>query len=215
MVVDDHKLVREGLIRSMSQVNGIRVIAEAENGREAIDILSKRKLDVIILDLNMPLLSGLETLKKIRELGIKVKIIILTAYPNKGNIMKAMKFGANGFVSKDIAFTNFIDIINKVYKDESFLEPELSNFIYEKDNLNLDKSNNYSKIELLSAREYEILELISFGYSNMEIGKKIFISEKTVKNHITSLYNKIQVSNRTEAVIFCYENEIREIGLKN
>lgn len=213
IIIEDHKLVRQGLIKSIEGIRGLRVIAEGGNGLEAIELLSKYKADIILLDINMPLLDGLETLKKIKELGIKVKIIIVTAYPSKTNIMKAMKFGANGFITKNIDFAYLIRVIEKVYNNENHLEPSLVKFLHQdKDDIETEKNNVWSMIETLSPREYEILELISLGYSNIKIGEMLFISEKTVKNHITNIYYKIKVKSRSEAVIFCYENKIREVG---
>lgn len=211
MIVDDHKLLRQGIKELISKTNGVRVIAEASNGIEAIDILSNVKPDIILLDINMPLLNGIETLKQIKSsVGFKVKIIILTSYPSKNNIIRAIKFGANGFVTKDESFTKLLEVIKDVNNNKNYLAPSLTKFLYERGDKSIKDKESLSKIELLSSREYEILEFISLGYSNIEIAKALFISEKTVKNHITNIYSKIEVDNRVQAVIFCYENKIRE-----
>lgn len=207
LVVDDHKLVRQGLISLINSVKGFKVIGEANDGVEAIDILLKCKPQIMLLDINMPLLDGIETLKKIRELGLKVKIIIITESPNKRNIIRAIKYGANGFVTKNNDFKDILGVIKEVVNNKKILDPPLIKFIYEKEDIDL-KGEDITKIESLSPREYEILELIALGDSNATISEKLFISEKTVKNHITNVYNKIQVVNRVEAVIFCYENKI-------
>lgn len=207
LVVDDHQLVRQGLIGLIENVNGFKVVGQVENGIEAINFLSKYEVDIVLLDINMPLLDGIETLKKIRSRGMKIKIIIITGFANKKNIIQAIKYGANGFMTKNSDFKNIEEIINNVNNNKNFLDPSLTKFLYEKESIDL-KGIDISKINLLSPREYEILELIACGDSNIKISKKLYISEKTVKNHITSIYNKIQVNNRVEAVIFSYENGI-------
>lgn len=213
VLVDDHRLIRQGIRELIDKTDGLRVVAEASNGEEAINILlSKKNIDIVLLDINMPIIDGIETLKEIRRLfGFKVKVIILTTYHSKNNVIQAIKFRANGFVTKDEDFLNLLRIIKNVYKNKNYLDKYTKKILHQSQDTSFKEIKDLYKIKLLSSREYEILELIATGYSNIEIAKELFISEKTVKNHITSIYNKIEVDNRVKAVIFCYKNKIVEI----
>lgn len=213
ILVDDHRLIRQGMRELIDKTDELKVIAEASNGEEAIGILSsKQNIDIVLLDINMPIIDGIETLKEIRRLfGFKVKVIILTTYPSKNNIIQAIKFRANGFVTKDEDFLNLLKIIKNVYNNKNYLDKYTEKILHQRQDTSFKEIKDLYKIKLLSSREYEILELIATGYSNIEISKELFISEKTVKNHITSIYNKIEVDSRVKAVIFCYENKIIEI----
>lgn len=207
LIVDDHKLVRQGLVALMEKVCEFEIVGEVGNGSEAIDLLLKSKTHVILLDINMPLSDGIETLKKIRAMDIDVKIIILADYPNEKDMIRSIKYGANGFLVKNDNFKKMVEVIKDVNDNRGSLDLCRIKDKDVQEDINLKEKDIY-KINLLSTREYEILELIASGNNNREIGKKLFLSEKTIKNHITSIYRKIKVVNRVEAVIFCYENKI-------
>lgn len=211
MIVDDHSLMRAGLRKIIEETNDIKIIYEAKNGQEAIEIVSVRAPDVILLDINMPRLNGLETLRRIKDLGIKSKIIILSSYTSKNYIIEAIKIGADAYISKNIDTSTLIDVIRDVNRGKNYLQPSLQKILNQ--NLNKDYSNDVAinKIELLSKREYEILYLLAIGYNNQEIGRELYISEKTVKNHITNVYKKLDVKDRVQAVIFAYVNQIIDL----
>ena len=207
MIVDDHRLVREGVKKILESYKGIKVVSEAENGVEALKMIPSIKPDIILLDIKMPKLNGLDTLKRIKDFDNSSKIIILSAYSNKEYIIDAIKRGANGYLLKSCTSENLIQAINRVNRNSSYLQPSLVKVLRE-----VNKKDYIEpvidKLSLLSNREYEILYLIAKGYNNMEIGLELFISEKTVKNHITNIYKKIDVKNRVQAVIFSYECEL-------
>ncbi|MBC8589528.1 response regulator [Wansuia hejianensis] len=211
MIVDDHSLMRAGLRKIIEETNDIKIIYEAKNGQEAIEIVSVRAPDIILLDINMPRLNGLETLRRIKDLGIKSKIIILSSYTSKNYIIEAIKIGADAYISKNIDTSTLIDVIRDVNRGKNYLQPSLQKILNQ--NLNKDHSNDVAinKIELLSKREYEILYLLAIGYNNQEIGRELYISEKTVKNHITNVYKKLDVKDRVQAVIFAYVNQIIDL----
>lgn len=208
MIVDNHRLFREGIKRILSDTEDIIVVAEASDGETAIANANIYSPDIILLEIVLPYMNGIDTLSEMKDQGIKSKIIILSAQSNKKNIIASMKLGANGFITKDNNGENLIDIIRKVYSGESYLQPSLGKILRENIEDEILDSTDVGKIESLSTREYEILILIASGYNNKAIGKELFISEKTVKNHITSIFKKLEVEDRVQAVIFAYTNEI-------
>ncbi|NLY46296.1 MAG: response regulator transcription factor [Tissierella sp.] len=208
MIVDDHRLFREGIKKILSDTKDIVVVGEASDGESAIMNMDIYNPDIILLDIVMPHMNGIETLSKIKDLGIKSKVIILSAYSNKKNIIESIKIGANGFITKDNDSESLINVIRNVYSGETYLQPSLGKILRENIGEEFPNDIDIEKIETLSKREYEILTLIANGYNNKAIGKELFISEKTVKNHITSIFKKIEVEDRVQAVIFAYTNEI-------
>jgi DNA-binding NarL/FixJ family response regulator len=163
------------------------------------------------MDINMPNASGLEALRKIKDLGLKTKVIILTSESKREYIIEAIKIGAKGFLQKTSTSTILIKAIRDVAIGRSYLQPSLANILSQGSKGNDIDNQNLQKIDLLSKREFEILVLIGSGHNNKEIGQSLFISEKTVKNHITNLFKKIEVHDRVQAVIFSYSNNIKTI----
>ena len=208
MIVDDHRLMREGLKRILSETKDIVVVSEAADGETAIDNAQIYNPDIILLDIVMPKMDGIETLRKMKDLGIKSKIIILSGYTSKNYIIDSIKMGANGYLTKDNDPERLTSIIRDVHSGGTYLQPSLGKIL--KQNIQKDQLDNtdIEKIDRLSKREYEILSLVSSGYNNKEIGHELFISEKTVKNHITNIFKKLEVEDRVQAVIFAYTNEI-------
>lgn len=208
MVVDDHELFRKGIKKILSDTKDIIVVAEAEDGEKAIEQVHIYNPDIILLDIVMPKINGIDTLRKMKDLGIKGKIIILSAYSSKNYIIDSIKIGARAYMTKDNDATSLINVIRSVYSGSTYLQPSLGRILRQYRNEEEVDDEAINKIESLSKREYEVLKLIAQGYNNKEIGKELFISEKTVKNHITSIFKKLDVEDRVQAVIFAYYNEI-------
>lgn len=210
MIVDDHTLFRKGLKLILESDNEIKVIEEAKDGEEALKKAQVFKLDIIIMDINMPILNGLDSLKKMKELGVTSKVIILTAYPKRQNIIAATKLGAKGYLLKDSDPSSLVKAIHEVYIGRSYIDTNVANILTQGNSEELhnnDMENN--KIKILSKREYEVLLLIADGLNNKIIGKELFISEKTVKNHITQVFKKLEVQDRVQAALFVYNNSIK------
>lgn len=209
MIVDDHSILREGIKYLLELQDDIKVIAEAGDGEEAINFASKFIPEIILMDINMPKSSGLEALRKLKDVGIKSKVIILTAYSNREHIIEAIKTGAKGFILKDSNSDVLIKAIRDVSQGRNYLQPSvvsiLNQYVYDDPN---DSKGDFEKINILSPREYEVLVLIASGHSNKEIGNQLFISEKTVKNHITNIFKKLDVEDRVQAAIFAFNNHI-------
>lgn len=210
MLVDDHTLIRQGVKTIVENTKDIKVVIEASDGMEALELVPIYRPDIILLDIVMPKMNGLETLRRVKDLGLKSKVIMLSSYSNKGYIVDAIKIGANGYLTKDCTSDNLVRAIKNVSIGSSYLQPSLARILRET-NQEDEGDLDVSKIEQLSKREYEILYLLSRGYTNIEIGRTLFISEKTVKNHITNIYKKIEVEDRVQAVIFAYSHGIAKI----
>lgn len=213
MIVDDHQLFREGIKSILSATKDILVVSEAADGETAITQAHIHNPDIILLDIVMPHIDGIRTLRRMKDLGIKSRIIILSAHSSKNYIINAIKLGASGYITKDNNSQNLIQVIRRVESGGKYLQPSLGMIL--RQNLEEEEYDDYSedikKMELLSRREFEILTLVARGNTNKEIGNKLFISEKTVKNHMTQIFKKIEVEDRVQAVIFAYKNSIIEV----
>jgi two-component system response regulator DegU len=213
MIVDDHQLFREGIKSILSATKDILVVSEAADGETAITQAHIHNPDIILLDIVMPHIDGIRTLRRMKDLGIKSRIIILSAHSSKNYIINAIKLGASGYITKDNNRQNLIQVIRRVASGGKYLQPSLGMIL--RQNLGEEEYDDYSedikKMELLSRREFEILTLVARGNTNKEIGNKLFISEKTVKNHMTQIFKKIEVEDRVQAVIFAYKNSIIEV----
>lgn len=206
MLVDDHKMFREGLKNVLEATKEMVVIAEASNGTECMTKLHSYYPDVVLLDINMPEMDGLETLKSISRKRIhKPKVIILTSYSSIDYLLQALDSGVNGYVLKTADSKELIRAIHIILKDEKYIQPSLIPLLNSK---LITKELDQEKIDLLSNRELEILKLIALGNINKEVGAKLKIKERTVKNHLTNIYRKLDCNDRTQAAVFCIRNGI-------
>jgi two-component system NarL family response regulator len=189
VVADDHSVVREGLVSLINRKPDMAVVAEASNGREAVAFWKQHRPDVTLLDLRMPELDGVSAIKEIREMNTNARIIVLTTFDGDEDIYRAIKAGAKGYLLKDTAREALMESIRKVHAGETCIPPTLA-----------AKLADRVSGEALSTREVEVLQRMSAGKSNKEIGADLFISEGTVKTHIKSIFCKLGVVSRTEAV---------------
>lgn len=189
LVADDHSVVREGLVSLIKRKADMIVVGEASDGREAVDLWKEHQPDVTLLDLRMPELDGVGTIKEIRELDETAHIIVLTTFDGDEDIYRAIKAGAKAYLLKDTAREALMDCIRRVHGGETCLPPALA-----------AKLADRVSGEALSVREIEVLQRIAAGKSNKEIGTELFISEGTVKSHVKSIFAKLNVISRTEAV---------------
>jgi len=189
LIADDHSVVREGLVSLVKRKSDMTVVAEANNGREAVDLWKEHRPDVILLDLRMPELDGVGAIKEIRGLDDSAHIVVLTTFDGDEDIYRAIKAGAKGYLLKDTAREALMDCIRRVHAGETCIPPTLA-----------AKLADRVSGEALSAREIEVLQRVAAGKSNKEIGAELFISEGTVKTHVKSIFSKLDVVSRTEAV---------------
>jgi two-component system NarL family response regulator len=189
LIADDHSVVREGLVSLVKRKSDMVVVAEASNGREAVQLWKEHRPDVTLLDLRMPELDGVGAIKEIRELDENAHIVVLTTYDGDEDIYRAIKAGAKAYLLKDTARDALVETVRRVHAGETYLPPQLAAKLAER-----------VSGEALSPREIEVLQRMALGKSNKEIGAELFISEGTVKTHIKSIFNKLDVVSRTEAV---------------
>lgn len=204
MIADDHSMVREGIKQLLELDGDILVVAEANNGKQCLDILDEKQTDVLLLDINMPNMNGLQVLQYIRDKKIKVKVLILTIHNEVEYLMRAVEIGVNGYVLKDSDSSVLKKAIFSVHKGETFIQPELAPLL----KIKMDEKNNMidTTEEYLTKREIEVLKLIAEGLFNKEIAYTLDISEKTVKNHVSNIFKKINVSDRTQAAVYAIKN---------
>ena len=201
LLVDDHQIIIDGLKSLLKNSDEIIVVAEANNGREALRILDILEIDVVLMDIDMPVLNGIDTLKEIGKQSFGVKVIILSMHNEAGMIKSLMSIGANGYLLKSCAQEELIGAIRKVASGQSYFSTEVTLSL-----LNTAQSNQ--PIELLTERETEIIKLIAEGYSNKEIGSKLFISHRTVDTHRTNLMKKLDVGNIAGLISYAIRNGI-------
>lgn len=206
VIIDDHVMVREG-IKQLLEIDGdIVVVGEAGNGEEGLRLLEMIKPDVVLLDINMPKMNGLELLEELQKREMKHKILILTIHNEVEYLIKAVEIGVDGYVLKDSELAVLKKAIFSIYEGNSYIQPSLAPLLKAK--LEKEKKN---KDEDLTKREIEVLKLIARGMYNKEIADELAISEKTVKNHISNIFRKIDVSDRTQAAIYAIKNNYVEI----
>ena len=206
VIADDHDLIREGLKRIIGFEKDISIAGEAENGEDALQIIKLKKPDIVLLDMNMPLMNGIEVLKKAKSEAFTAKFIMLTVENDRKTIHECIDIGADGYVLKDSAGEEIIDAIKTVYNGEKFIDRSLVSLLFSAIKSKSTKVSNI--LDALSRRELEVLLKISEGLSNKEIGKELFLSEKTVKNYATNLFRKINAKDRVHATIIAIENNI-------
>ena len=207
LIADDHDLIRQGLKRIISFEENIIIVGEAENGEKVLNMLKICEPDVILLDMKMPLMDGLEVLKRAKEGSKTIKIIMLTVENDRTFILDAIDKGADGYVLKDSAGTEIVDAIKTVYGGEKYIDKSLVSILFS--GFKSKAKKEQSILDSLTKREIEVLLYISKGLSNKDIGERLFLSEKTVKNYATNLFKKIKAHDRVQATIFALEHHIQ------
>lgn len=200
MVVDDHEIVRQGLVKLIEMNEEFKVVAEGSNGREAIKLMQLHRPDIVLMDLNMPDMDGVEACRVITENDIGPKVIALTVCEEIDIITDALAAGAKGYILKNTNLENLTRIIRDVHEGKAYIDPSVATGLIDRYNTYARQAEGKSSSPL-SEREVEVLELVSKGSTNREIAAELFISEKTVKNHVTNILRKLDVSDRTEACV--------------
>ena len=206
IIADDHMMIREGLKQLLELDGTMKVIAEANDGEECLNLLNKRiHPDILLLDINMPKKNGIEVLEYIKQNKIPVKVLILTVHNEVEYLLKAVDIGIDGYLLKDSSYDELKEAIDVVISGNTYIQPSLLPALNESmEDYALDKE----KIECLTKREIDVLRLISEGCSNKKISDELSISERTVKNHISHIFRKIDVEDRTQAAVFAIRNKI-------
>ena len=217
VIADDHVLFREGLKRILSLEKHILVVGEASDGNEAIQVTARKRPDVLLMDLKMPAGNVAESLLKIAEMSPETKVIMLTAHSEDENVLSTAKSHARGYVLKGISVPTLIEAIKKVNAGQIWVDPDLPAGVdFERIARSLTDVGPPANetLQALTKREIEILQLVAEGLSNEEIGKRIFISKKTVKTHLTNIFDKLQVNNRFKAALWVMPNWKKHVAHK-
>jgi DNA-binding NarL/FixJ family response regulator len=198
LIVDDHEVVREGLRLSLSRAPHIRVVGEAGDGKAAIDLAERRMPNVVIMDVRMPGLDGLDATKELMQKAPNVAVLIFTAYSERSLLARGLESGAKGYILKEAPHETLVRAIEKVANGDSFIDPALMPaFLSGKD-----------REDMLTAREREILQLLADGMSNADVAQRLFISQETVKSHVRHILAKLEADTRTHAVAIALRDAI-------
>lgn len=195
LVVDDHTLFRRGLVGLLAEMEGFKVVGEASNGQDALTMVESQRPDIVLLDVNMPEMNGIEALAILRKRGLDLPVLMLTISQFEEDLIGAIRAGANGYLLKNAEPETLRQTIKQVVAGKAVLAPELMEQVFR-----LVRSGQYDPANLLTEREVEVLRLLAQGLTTAQTGSEMFISENTVKTHIRHILEKLDVSNRAEAV---------------
>lgn len=205
IIADDHVILRDGIKQLLEFDGNIQVIAEVCDGLECVQKVNELKPDLLLLDINMPKKNGMEVLKELRAAKVETKVLMLTVHDEVEYLLKALDIGVDGYILKDSGFAELKEAIATILRGEQYIQPEMIPLVNSRMvSYNTDKD----KLDSLSKREREILKCISSGLSNKDISTKLDIREQTVKNHIASIFKKIEVADRTQAAVFALKNDL-------
>ncbi len=198
LIVDDHEVVREGLRLSLSRTPHIRVVGEASDGRSAIDLVERRRPNVVLMDVRMPVLDGLEATKELTAKDPDVAVLIFTAYSERSLLARGLESGAKGYILKEAPHDTLVRAIERVAAGDTFIDPALMPAFL----------SGRERDEMLTPREREILQLLADGMSNADAAKRLFISQETVKSHVRHILAKLEADTRTHAVAIALREAI-------
>ncbi|MBM6617058.1 response regulator [Bacillus suaedaesalsae] len=206
LICDDHHVVRRGLLFFLKTQQDIEIVAEATNGKEAVQLVGEHLPDVVLMDLVMPEMDGIEATKLIKEQHPLTKIIILTSFSDKDQVIPAIRAGATGYQLKDIEPDELVKVIRSVYEGENQLHPKVTNHVMT--HLVQGETKETNTLDELTKRELEVLVEIARGKSNKEIAASLVITEKTVKTHVSNILSKLELQDRTQAALYAVKNGI-------
>ncbi|MCL5677282.1 MAG: response regulator transcription factor [Firmicutes bacterium] len=205
LIADDHAIVRQGLRHVLSFESDVDIIGEASNGEEAVRLAAELHPDVVMLDLTMPVVNGLEAARRIRESPAAPGIVVLTIHDDREYLLEAMRAGVTGYCLKDVDPPVLVQAIRRAHQGIAYVDPSLAGSL----------AFQAGVQEGLTSREMEVLAMIAQGYNNKEISEKLVISEKTCKNHVTAIFTKLNVSDRTQAALYAIRQgwvKVRPLG---
>jgi len=208
LIADDHTLVRDGIRSLLALVADVEVVGEATNGKEALEQTKRLAPDVVLMDLAMPIMSGLEATRRIRREFPGTRVLALTQYDDSEYVIPVIEAGARGFVTKMAAFSELASAIQAVYRGDSFLSPSAAAALVEECQQKTTAEGEKDPYQLLTDREREVLKLVVEGYTAREIADMLVVSPKTVEWYKTSLMNKLNIHNRTDLIKFAIRRRV-------
>ncbi len=204
LITDDHSVVRQGVRVFLETQPEIEVLGEADSGQRAIEMCLELAPDVVLLDLLMPKMNGVEATRQIKQVSPRSNIVILTSYHDDEFIVPAIKAGALSYLLKDVSPTELIAAVKKASIGEAVLHPQVAQKLMK----GLRENGENQIVEELSKRELEVLQLVAEGLSNLEIAECLFISHKTVKSHVSNILGKLHLADRTQAAVYAWRNRV-------
>jgi DNA-binding NarL/FixJ family response regulator len=210
MIVDDHALFRRGLIMVLESEEGVDVVAEAEDGEEAIRKAEEFAPDVVLMDVRMPRVSGIEATRSISEVVPSARILMLTVSDEEEDLYEAIKAGANGYLLKEISIEEVADSIRAVVQGQTLITPSMASKLIAEFNSLAKRAEEKQQVPAprLTDRELEVLKLVAKGMSNREIAEELYISENTVKNHVRNILEKLHLHSRMQAVTYALREKL-------
>ena len=207
LLVDDHAVLRDGLSNIISLEEDMEVVGQASSGAEALSMIEELQPDVVLMDINMPGMSGVEAIRRIRAKDQKVAVLVLTMFDRDEYLYESIRAGATGYLLKDAPSSDVIDAIRSASRGESTLHPVMARKLL--DNISGGKKTDRgSNEDSLTPRELDVLNLMVKGLSNKEIAEQLFISDKTVKIHVSNILKKLRVKSRSQAIIYAIQHEL-------
>ncbi|HEY4532456.1 MAG TPA: response regulator transcription factor [Kurthia sp.] len=207
IIADDHHVVRRGLLFFLKTQKDFEVIGEASNGKEAVELTAKLQPDIVLMDLVMPEMDGIEATRRIKSVYPHIHILMLTSFSDRDHILPAMEAGAAGYQLKDIEPDELVETIRKIIAGESSLHPQVTTEL----NRNQEASSQLPHVlKPLTRREKDVLAELTKGKSNKEIASSLFVTEKTVKTHISNIFSKLEVQDRTQAALYAVKYGLTE-----
>ncbi|AVM22818.1 response regulator transcription factor [Bacillus pumilus] len=200
VIVDDHFVVREGLKLILETDQRFDVVGEAEDGAKGLDVLKEKAPDLVLLDLNMPNMSGLEMLKEMQSLQLKVPVLILTTYNEEKLMIEGLQLGAKGYLLKDASRENLFYTIETAIRGDILLQANVAAKVFESKEHQVTPNHLKKELNMLTEKEMLVLQAVARGFRSKEIAFDMGISERTVKAHLTNIYQKLEVTSRAEAI---------------
>lgn len=210
VIADDHHVVRRGLIFFLNTQQDIEVIGEASNGEEALQLIKELHPDIVIMDLSMPKLNGIEATEQIKNEGLLVKVMILTSFYDQDHILPAIEAGAAGYYVKDSDPDELVTAIRKIYEGEKQFHSKITTQLVSALTNKSESKSEETIHDKLTKREMDVLKEITRGKSNKEIASSLFITEKTAKTHVSNILAKLQLQDRTQLALYAIRNGISE-----
>jgi len=206
LIVDDHEVVRKGIRGYLDTLPGYEVVGEADSGEQAVDLVKQLIPDVILMDLVLPGMDGVEATRIVKNISPRTQIVVLTSYHDDSLIFPALKAGAISYILKDMKMNKLAEAITKAHNGEVIIHTKVTSRVLQ----NIRKDNQQDQIIYtdLTERELDVLKLIAKGYSNRQIAEELVISENTVKGHVSNILSKLHLADRTQAAVFAWQQGI-------
>lgn len=206
IIVDDHEIVQQGVGAFLSTFEEFNVVGVAESGKEAVKLVEEHVPDVVLMDLIMPEMDGVEATRQVKAISPRTQIVVLTSYHEDEHIFPALKAGALSYILKDVKMEDLAEAVRRAARGEAILNPRVAARIIQE--LHGTPSDDVNPFTELTDREMEVLKLIASGMSNTSIAEQLVISEHTVKGHVSNILSKLQVADRTQAAVYAWQQGI-------